>query len=132
MKRLHIGERLSYGLIVAWKATFLIDMRKYTTQEATILTSVFFLGFTISSFVDSALGDLFAGRITLMHLYLAVLAVMSVFRMAVDWSSPTVAYGIRLLVGLFGSIRFPGCMLPMVPIVVLSQYRGTAFVLLPE
>lgn len=123
-------------VLFAFQVTFLVDVRKYTTQEATLLTAVFFLGFTISSFVGGVLGDWFArrnprtGRIILMQLYLVAFAVMSFLAMPVDWSSRPVEYGIWLLFGLFGSIGFSGAVLPMVSTVVLPQYRGTAFALL--
>lgn len=123
-------------VLFAFQVVFLVDVRKYTTQEATILTSVFFLGFTISSFVGGLLGDWFdkrnprTGRIILMQLYLAAFAVMSFLAMQVDWGSHAVDYGIWLVFGLFGSIGFSGCVLPMVSNVVLPQYRGTAFALL--
>lgn len=123
-------------VLFAFQVTFLVDVRKYTTQEATILTSVFFLGFTISSLVGGFLGDWFSrrnprtGRITLMQLYLVAFAVMSFLAMQVDWGSRAVEYGIWLLFGLFGSIGFSGCVLPMVSNVVLPQYRSTAFALL--
>jgi MFS family permease len=123
-------------VLFAFQVTFLVDVRKYTTQEATILTSVFFLGFTISSFVGGLLGDWFArrnprtGRIILMQLYLVAFAVTSFLAMQVDWGSRPVEYGIWLLFGLFGSIGFSGCVLPMVSSVILPQYRSTAFALL--
>ena len=123
-------------ILFAFQVVFLVDVRKYTTQEATILTSVFFLGFTISSFVGGLLGDWFArrnprtGRVTLMQLYLAAFAVMSFLAMQVDWGSRPLEYGIWLVFGLAGSIGFSGCVLPMVSNVVLPQYRGTAFALL--
>jgi MFS family permease len=123
-------------VLFAFQVTFLVDVRKYTTQEATILTSVFFLGFTISSFVGGLLGDWFArrnartGRIILMQLYLVAFAVMSFFAMQVDWGSRPVEYGIWLLFGLVASLGFSGAVLPMVSTVVLPQYRGTAFALL--
>ena len=34
-------------VLFAFQVVFLTDVRHYTTQEATIVTSVFFLGFTI-------------------------------------------------------------------------------------
>jgi MFS family permease len=123
-------------VLFAFQVVFLTDVRHYTTQEATIITSVFFLGFTISSFVGGLLGDWFdrrnprTGRVTLMQLYLLAFAAMSFLAMQVDWSSRVVEYGIWLLFGLFGSIGFSGCVLPMVSNVVLPQYRGTAFALL--
>jgi MFS family permease len=123
-------------VLFAFQVVFLVDVRKYTTQEATILTSVFFLGFTISSFAGGLLGDWFSrrnprtGRVTLMQLYLAAFAAMSYLAMQVDWGSRAVEYGVWLLFGLVGSIGFSGCVLPMVSNVVLPQYRGTAFALL--
>src|SRR5690349_5167343 len=89
-------------VLFAFQVTFLVDVRGYTTPEATILTSVFFLGFTISSFVGGLLGDWFArrnprtGRIILMQLYLAAFAVMSFLAMQVDWDSRVVEYCIWL------------------------------------
>ena len=123
-------------VLFAFQVVFLVDVRKYTTQEATIITSVFFLGFTISSFVGGLLGDWFAkrnprtGRVILMQLYLAAFAVMSFLAMQVDWGSRPVEYGIWLVFGLVASLGFSGCVLPMVSNVVLPQYRGTAFALL--
>jgi MFS family permease len=86
--------------------------------------------------VGGLLGDWFekrnprTGRIILMQLYLAAFAVMSFFAMQVDWGSHAVDYGIWLVFGLFASIGFSGCVLPMVSNVVLPQYRSTAFALL--
>jgi MFS family permease len=123
-------------VLFAFQVVFLVDVRKYSTQEATILTSVFFLGFTISSFMGGLLGDWFSrrnprtGRVTLMQLYLAAFAVMSYLAMQIDWSSRVVDYAVWLIFGLVGSIGFSGCVLPMVSNVVLPQYRGTAFALL--
>src|SRR5690349_6413475 len=123
-------------VLFAFQVVFLVDVRKYSTQEATIVTSVFFLVFTISSFVGGLLGDWFdkrnprTGRIILMQLYLAAFAVMSFLAMQIDWGSHAVDYGIWLIFGLFASIGFSGCVLPMVSNVVLPQYRSTAFALL--
>ena len=123
-------------VLFAFQVVFLTDVRHYTTQEATLVTSVFFLGFTISSFLGGLIGDWFAkrnprtGRIILMQLYLAAFAVLSFLAMQIDWPSRVFDYGIWLLFGLFGSIGFSGCVLPMVSTVVLPQYRGTAFALL--
>jgi MFS family permease len=123
-------------VLFAFQVVFLVDVRKYTTQEATILTSVFFLGFTLSSLAGGFLGDWFArwnprtGRVMLMQLYLVAFAMMSFLTMQVNWSSKVAEYIIWLVFGLFGSIGFSGCVLPMVSTVVLPQYRGTAFALL--
>lgn len=123
-------------VLFAFQVVFLVDVRKYSTQEATLLTSVFFLGFTISSFAGGLLGDWFSrrnprtGRVTLMQIYLAAFAAMSYLAMQVDWGSRAVEYGVWLVFGLVGSIGFSGCVLPMVSNVVLPQYRGTAFALL--
>jgi MFS family permease len=123
-------------VLFAFQVTFLVDVRHYTTPEATVLTSVFFLGFTISSFVGGVLGDWSArrnprtGRIILMQLYLTAFAVMSFLAMQVDWGSRPVEYGIWLVFGLVASLGFSGAVLPMVSTVVLPQYRSTAFALL--
>jgi len=123
-------------VLFAFQVTFLVDVRGYKTPEATILTSIFFLGFTISSFVGGLLGDWCArrnprtGRIILMQLYLAAFAVMSFLAMQVDWGSRPVEYGIWLVFGLVASLGFSGAVLPMVSTVVLPQYRSTAFALL--
>jgi predicted MFS family arabinose efflux permease len=123
-------------VLFAFQVVFLTDVRHYTTQEATILTSVFFAGFTASSFVGGLLGDMFArrspstGRITLMQLYLLAFAVLSFLAMQIDWPTRVLEYAVWLIFGLVGSIGFSGCVLPMVSNVVLPQYRGTAFALL--
>jgi MFS family permease len=123
-------------VLFAFQVVFLTDVRHYTTQEATIITSVFFLGFTISSFVGGLLGDWFAkrnprtGRIMLMQLYLIAFAVMSFLAMQIDWPDRVLDYVVWLIFGLFGSIGFSGAVLPMVTTVVLPQYRSTAFALL--
>jgi MFS family permease len=123
-------------VLFAFQVVFLTDVRHYTTQEATLVTSVFFLGFTVSSFLGGLLGDWFAkrnprtGRIMLMQIYLAAFAVLSYLAMQIDWPNRVLDYGIWLLFGLFGSIGFSGCVLPMVTTVVLPQYRSTAFALL--
>lgn len=123
-------------VLFAFQVVFLVDVRKYSTQEATIVTSIFFLGFTFSSLMGGFLGDWFAGkyprtgRVTLMQLYLIAFAVMSFLAMQVDWSSKVVEYATWLIFGLFGSIGFSGAVLPMVSSVVMPQYRSTAFALL--
>jgi MFS family permease len=123
-------------VLFAFQVVFLTDVRHYTTQEATIVTSVFFVGFTISSFVGGMLGDWFArrnprtGRIMLMQVYLLAFAVLSFLAMQIDWPSRVLDYAIWLIFGLFGSIGFSGAVLPMVSTVVLPQYRSTAFALL--
>lgn len=123
-------------VLFAFQVVFLVDVRKYSTQEATIITSVFFLGFTISSFVGGMLGDWFerknpnSGRITLMQLYLVAFAALSFLAMQIDWGSHAVEYAVWLVFGLVGSIGFSGCVLPMVSNVVPAEYRGTAFALL--
>jgi MFS family permease len=123
-------------VLFAFQVVFLTDVRHYTTQVATIVTSVFFVGFTISSFVGGMLGDWFArrnprtGRIMLMQVYLLAFAVLSFLAMQIDWPSRVLDYAIWLIFGLFGSIGFSGAVLPMVSTVVLPQYRGTAFALL--
>jgi MFS family permease len=123
-------------VLFAFQVVFLTDVRQYTTQEATILTSVFFVGFTVSSFVGGLLGDQFArrnprtGRITLMQLYLLAFAALSFLAMQIDWPTRLLDYAVWLIFGLVGSIGFSGCVLPMVSNVVLPQYRGTAFALL--
>ena len=123
-------------ILFAFQVTFLVDVRHYKTDEATIITAVFFVGFTVSSFVGGLLGDWFAsknprgGRIMLMQLYLAAFAVMSFLAMQIDWDSKPVEYGIWLVFGLVASLGFSGCVLPMVSTVVLPQYRSTAFALL--
>lgn len=123
-------------VLFAFQVTFLVDVRHYKTDEATILTSVFFLGFTISSFVGGLLGDWFTkkyqskGRIMLMQIYLVVFAVMSFLAMQIDWPNKILEYGVWLVFGLVGSLGFSGCVLPMVTTVVPPQYRGTAFALL--
>lgn len=123
-------------VLFAFQVVFLTDVRHYKTDEATIIYSVFFLGFTVSSFVGGLVGDWFArlnprtGRVTLMQIYLAAFAVMSFLAMQIDWPNRIIEYGIWLVFGLFGSIGFSGCVLPMVSTVVLPQYRSTAFALL--
>ena len=123
-------------VLFAFQVVFLTDVRHYTTQEATILTSVFFVGFTVSSFLGGLLGDRFArhsprtGRVTLMQLYLLAFAALSFLAMQIDWPTRLLDYAVWLIFGLVGSIGFSGCVLPMVSTVVLPQYRGTAFALL--
>jgi hypothetical protein len=67
-----------------------------------------------------------------MQLYLAAFAVMSFLAMQVDWGSHAVDYGIWLVFGLFASIGFSGCVLPMVSNVVLPQYRSGTLPTLPR
>ena len=123
-------------VLFAFQVVFLVDVRKSTTQEATIITSVFFLGFTISSFVGGLLGDWFerknpnGGRILLMQIYLVAFAALSFLAMQVDWGNRALEYAVWLAFGLVGSIGFSGCVLPMVSNVVPAEYRGTAFALL--
>jgi MFS family permease len=123
-------------VLFAFQVTFLVDVRHYKTDEATVLTSVFFLGFTISSLAGGFLGDWFArknprrGRIILMQLYLVAFAIMSFLAMQIDWNNKPVEYIIWLVFGLIGSLGFSGCVLPMVTAVVAPQYRSTAFALL--
>jgi MFS family permease len=123
-------------VLFAFQVTFLVDVRHYKTDEATILTAVFFAGFTVSSFLGGLLGDWAArknpggGRIMLMQLYLIAFAVMSFLAMQIDWSSKPLEYVIWLVFGLVGSLGFSGAVLPMVSTVILPQYRSTAFALL--
>ncbi len=130
-------------VLFAFQVTYLVDVRKYTTQSAALMTSVFFLGFTASSFVGGLIGDWFTkrnprtGRVTLMQIYLALFAVMSFLAMQVDWPKNPQIAGLGLLdalmwllFGLVASIGFSGCVLPMVSGVVPPQYRATAFALL--
>jgi MFS family permease len=123
-------------VLLAFQVVFLVDVRGYTTPEATVITSVFLVGFTASSFLGGVLGDWFArrnprtGRITLMQLYLVAFAVLSFLAMQVDWGSRAADYAIWLVFGLVGSLGFSGAVLPMVSTVVPPQYRGTAFALL--
>lgn len=123
-------------VLFAFQVTFLVDVRHYKTDEATIITSVFFLGFAISSFVGGLVGDWAArknprkGRIILMQVYLVVFAIMSFLAMQIDWNNKPVEYAVWLVFGLIGSLGFSGAVLPMVTTVVAPQYRGTAFALL--
>jgi MFS family permease len=123
-------------ILFAFQVTFLVDVRHYKTDEATLLTAVFFAGFTVSSFVGGLLGDWFAkknpngGRIMLMQLYLVAFAIMSFLAMQIDWSSKPLEYAVWLVFGLVASLGFSGCVLPMVSTVVPPQYRSTAFALL--
>ncbi|HEX2915875.1 MAG TPA: MFS transporter [Chloroflexia bacterium] len=123
-------------VLFAFQVTFLVDVRHYKTDEATIITSVFFLGFTISSLVGGFLGDWCArkspskGRIILMQLYLVAFAIMSFLAMQIDWNNKPLEYAVWLVFGLIGSLGFSGAVLPMVTTVVAPQYRGTAFALL--
>ncbi len=123
-------------ILFAFQVTFLVDVRKFSTQEATLVTSVFFVGFTISSFLGGILGDRFArwnpriGRVIMMQLYLVAFAIMSYLAMQIPWGSRVLEYVIWFVFGLVASLGFSGCVLPMVSQVVLPQYRGTAFALL--
>jgi MFS family permease len=123
-------------VLFAFQVTFLVDVRHFKTDEATIITSVFFLGFAISSFVGGLVGDWAArknprkGRIILMQVYLVAFAVMSFLAMQIDWNNKPLEYVIWLVFGLIGSLGFSGAVLPMVTTVVPPQYRGTAFALL--
>lgn len=123
-------------VLFAFQVTFLVDVRHFKTDEATIITSVFFLGFAVSSLVGGLLGDWAArknprkGRIILMQVYLVAFAVMSFLAMQIDWNNKPVEYAIWLIFGLIGSLGFSGAVLPMVTTVVAPQYRGTAFALL--
>lgn len=130
-------------VLFAFQVVFLVDARGYTTQIAALLTSVFFVGFTFSSFFGGMLGDWFTrrspriGRIIMMQIYLALFAVLSFLAMQVDWpKTPQIAgmsvydLGVWLVFGLIASLGFSGCVLPMVSNVVSPQYRSTAFALL--
>ena len=123
-------------VLFAFQVVFLTDVRHWSVQEATILTAIFFLGFTLSSFFGRLIGDWFArrnphtGRVTLMQLYLAAFAVMSYVTMQANYPKGVLDYVLWFLFGLVASIGFSGCVLPMVSSVILPQYRSTAFVLL--
>jgi MFS family permease len=130
-------------VLFAFQVTFLVDVRGYTTQLGAFMVSIFFVGFTISSFFGGMLGDWFAkknprtGRVTMMQLYLVAFAVMSFLAMQVPWPKTPAVLGIGLidalmwiLFGLVASLGFSGCVLPMVSGVVPPAYRATAFALL--
>ena len=123
-------------VLLAFLVTFLVDVREYTTQQATVVASVFFLGFTISSFLGGVLGDRFAkknprnGRVILMQLSLVAVSLMSFLAMQVNWARGAVETVVWLGFGLISSIGMSGAILPMVSDVVLPQYRSSAFALL--
>ena len=123
-------------VLFAFQVTFLVDVREYTTQQATLISSVFFLGFTISSFLGGLLGDWFAkrnprtGRVTLMQLSLVAYSLASYLAMQVDWPKGAVETLVWLGFGLIASVSFSGAVLPMVSDVVPPQYRSSAFALL--
>jgi len=123
-------------VLFAFQVVFLTDVRKFSVQEATLLSSVFFLGFTISSFFGGLVGDWFArknprlGRIILMQVYLAAFAVMSFVAMQINYPKGVLDYVFWFIFGLVASIGFSGSVLPMVSSVILPQYRSTAFALL--
>jgi MFS family permease len=123
-------------VLFAFQVVFFTDVRKYSVQEATLLTSVFFAGFTISSFAGGLIGDWFSkknprtGRVTLMQIYLVAFAVMSFVAMQMSYPKGALDYIFWFVFGLVASIGFSGCVLPMVSGVILPQYRSTAFALL--
>ncbi len=122
-------------VLFAFQVVFLVDVRKYSMQQATGIVGLFYLGFMASSFLGGFLGDVFTrwrptGRITLMQLYCAAFAIMSFITMQVDLPKGLVDTGAWVLFGLVASIGFSGCVLPMVSQVVLPQYRATSFALL--
>jgi MFS family permease len=130
-------------VLFAFQVVYLVQVRKYVTQQATLLVAVFFIGFTISSFMGGIIGDWFSkknprtGRVMMMQLYLVAFAVMSYLAMQVNWPKTVTVAGMGLadtvvwfVFGLVASLGFSGCVLPMVSTVVLPQYRSTAFALL--
>lgn len=123
-------------VLFAFMVTFFVKARGWETANAAVLSSVFFGGFMLSSFIGGFLGDLFErrmgpkGRIVLMQLYLVGFAIMTFLMTQIDWGLGFMAYFIVFLSGLVGSIGFSGCVLPMVASVVEPKYSATAFALL--
>ncbi len=134
---------LTVLVLYAFQVVYIVDTRGYSTQLATLLTSVYFIGFTISSLVGGYLGDWFerklgdTGRVTFMQIYLVLFAFMSYLAMQVNWPKTPALAGISVydiliwfVFGLIGSLGFAGCVLPLVSSVVPSRYRASAFALL--
>lgn len=123
-------------VLFAFLVTYFVDVRGWTTANAAILSSVFFAGFAISSFLGGYLGDKFdkrlgpKGRIVLMQLYLVAFAVMSFVALQIDWGQGIALYVVLFVFGLIGSIGFSGSVLPMVSAVVPPEMSATTFAVL--
>jgi MFS family permease len=123
-------------VLFAFFVTYFVDVRGWSTPEAAILYTVFFGGFALSSMLGGFLGDWFdtrfgpKGRVMLMQLYLLVFALFSFLALQIDWGRGVALYIVLFLFGLFGSIGFSGCVLPMVSAVVPPQLSATAFAVL--
>lgn len=123
-------------VLFSFFVTYFVDVRGYETAQAAILYSTFMAGFAISSFLGGLIGDWFdrkfgpKGRIMLMQIYLFGFAILSFLALQIDWGQGTAIYVVLFLFGLWGSIGFSGCVLPMVSAVVPVEVSATAFALL--
>ena len=123
-------------VLFAFFVTYFVDVRKFSTQEAAILNTVFMAGFAISSFVGGLLGDWVTrkfgpnGRVALMQIYLVGFAVLSYLTLQIDWGNGPMLYIMLFIFGLEASIGFSGVVLPMVSSVVPADVSATAFSLL--
>lgn len=123
-------------VLFSFFVTYFVDVRGWATSDAAILFAVFMAGFAISSFLGGVLGDWFdrkfgaRGRIMLMQIYLFGFAILSFLALQIDWGHGVAIYVVLFLFGLWGSIGFSGCVLPMVSAVVPIEVSATAFALL--
>jgi MFS family permease len=133
-------ERLAATLtglhLRAFFVTYYVEVRGWSTADASILYTVFLGGFMFSSLIGGALGDWFdrklgpRDRIMLMQLYLPAFAVMSFVALQIDWGHGLLLYVVPFLFGLVAAIGFSGAVLPMVAAVAPSELSATAFALL--
>jgi MFS family permease len=120
----------------AFFVTYYVEVRGWSTADASILYTVFLGGFMFSSLIGGALGDWFdrklgaRDRIMLMQIYLAAFAVTSFVALRIDWGHGLLLYVVLFLFGLVAAIGFSGAVLPMVAAVAPSELSATAFALL--
>lgn len=123
-------------ILLRFYSTFVVDERGFNVTTASYVMAVFSLGSMISAFVGGRLGDAFAtrygprGRIILMQLYLITWSAIVFVTTQIDFGSDSMVYVMTFLLGLFFSIGFSGCVLPMVSTVVPPQLGATAFAFL--
>lgn len=123
-------------VIYAFFITFYVQDRGWTTANAAILLSVYFLGAVFSSMLGGVLGDQFEkgfglrGRVMLMQGYLIVYAVSTALLFQIDWGHGAPVYIAVFVAGLLSSIGHPGAALPIVGSVVPRAVVATAYALI--
>lgn len=123
-------------VMIPFMVTFFVDVRGWTTADATLLQAVFQAGWMVSSVLGGWLGDWFErilgprGRIVLMQIYLFCFSAITALTFQFDWGRGFTAYLMVFLTGLIGAMGFSGVVMPMVSHVTPARSRATAFALL--